>query len=170
MMKPLRISLLVKLSGWLLGGVLTILPGVAQANAIWPPAVYFHTLAVWWVIAASLILEFVLHLVFLRLSVLHLARIVIVSNLASALIGLLLTWPLVFWEDGVTRLAAMAPVSIFSVLFIIFALNVLVEYVIAIRWAQVKNSYSTFGSFFLANAASYGLIVWVALSGILSET
>ena len=64
----------------------------------------------------------------------------------------------------------MAPSSIFLVLFTIFALNVLVEYGVAVLWLKISRSYTSLVAFILANAASYGLIVCVALSGILSET
>jgi hypothetical protein len=152
------------------GGVLVLSSSLADANVIWPPAVYYSTLAVWWVIAGGLVAEFVLHLLVLRMPFLPLARVVVLSNLASTAIGLVLTWPLVFWEVGVTRLAAMAPLSIFATLFVIFLVNIGVEYVVAVRWLRVKRSNTAIASFLLANTVSYGLVVWVALSGVLSGT
>lgn len=148
--------------------LLSALP--AQANVVWPPAVYFYTIAVWWVIAGGLIMEFVVHFLVLRMTAYPLARMVVLSNLASALIGLLLTWPLVFWEIGVTRLAAMGPAAIVGVLVVIFAVNVLVEYLVGLRWLGVQRSGRSLASFVLANTASYALVVWVALSGVLGDT
>jgi len=157
-----------RLLGWLLGCVLISFPWAVQANVIWPPAVYFYTLAVWWVVAVGLLLEFVAHFLVLRMPVVPLTRIVVASNFASALIGFVLTWPLVFWESGVTQLAAMAPSSIFLVLFIIFALNIAIEYAASVRRLKLQKSNSALGSFIIANALSYGFVIWVALSGILS--
>lgn len=151
-------------------GVLLLSSSLAFANVIWPPAVYYYTLAVWWVIAGGLIAEFILHLLVLRMPLVPLARMVVLSNLASTVIGLVLTWPLVFWEVGVTRLAALAPLSIFGTLLVIFLVSVGVEYVVAVRWLQVKRSTAAIASFVLANVVSYGLVAWVALSGVLSGT
>lgn len=170
MMKRSSSKVRTALSGWLAGCVLISFSLATQANVIWPPAVYFYTLAVWWVVAVGLLLEFIVHLLVLRMALVPLGWMVVVSNLASALIGLLLTWPFVFWESGVTRLAAMAPVSIFTVLFAIFVLNVVIEYAVSVRWLRVQKSNTALGSFILANALSYGLVIWVALSGILSGT
>jgi hypothetical protein len=108
----------------ILGGALLLYPLFAYANVIWPPAVYYYTLAVWWVVAGGLIAEFMLHLLVLRMPAPSLAKVVVVSNLASTLIGLILTWPLVFWEIGVSRLATMAPFSIFATLAVILVVNI----------------------------------------------
>lgn len=171
MIKHLLLEIVRHATRWcVVGGALVLSPLLAYSNVIWPPAVYYYTLAVWWVIAGGLIVEFVLHLLVLRMPVLPLARVVVLSNLASTLIGLMLTWPLVFWEAGVTRLAAMAPLSIFATLFVIFLVNIGVEYVVAIRWLRVKRSNTAIASFLLANTVSYGLVIWVALSGVLSGT
>lgn len=157
------------LASVLVGGVL-LAASAAQANVVWPPAVYFYTIAVWWVIAGGLIVEFVVHFLVLQMAAYPLARMVILSNLASTLIGLLLTWPLVFWEVGVTRLAAIGLPAIVGVLVVIFVVNVLVEYLVGLRWLGVQRNRRALVSFALANAGSYALVVWVALSGALADT
>jgi hypothetical protein len=64
----------------------------------------------------------------------------------------------------------MAPLSIFATLAVIFVVNTVIEYVVAVRWLRVQKSKTAIGSFLLANTASYGLVVWVSVSGILSGT
>lgn len=142
-----------------LAGALLLFPTAAFANFFWPPALYYYGATVWWAVPAGLVAEYVILYSFLRLSSYRLLKVVILANVASALVGFLVTWPMVFWEQGIEALVHGKTLSILFIAALIFLANVSVEYIVSIKWLEVSRQRAAVIGFVAANAASFVILV-----------
>lgn len=142
-----------------LAGALLLFPTAALANFFWPPALYYYGVTVWWAVPAGLAAEYVILYPFLRLSPHRLLKVVILVNVASALVGFLVTWPMVFWEQGIEVLVHGKTLSILLIVALIFLVNVSVEYIVSSRWLGVSRQRVAVIGFVVANAASFVVLV-----------
>jgi len=136
----------------------------AFANFFWPPALYYYGFTVWWAVPVGLAVEYIILLPFLRLSGLHLLKIVVLANLASAFIGFIATWPAVYWEKGVGALVKGGTFSVVSIVALIFVVNVTIEYFVSVNWLNVPRRTSNVVGFVVANLASFAVLVMAGFS------
>ena len=138
------------------------LPAVAFANFAWPPAFYYLSFSLWWVVLSGLAVEFAVHVVCLRTSMTKTLTLTLISNLASALFGFVVTWPTTFYERGIDLLVPLGIVGILGTVVLIFAVNVATEYQVAVRLLGTTRTRRTLLSFVAGNALSFAIVVYAA--------
>jgi len=149
-----RIALITVSAGVLLA------PTRAAANFVWPPALYYYSFTRWWVVIAGLAVEAAVYAIWLRLSVRKALTVSIATNAASAALGFVALWPVLFYEPGITlALQLPGPVSIVLIALLIILLNVAVEYWVATRWCTVSRNLTAMGNVVLANILSFVLVL-----------
>lgn len=157
----------------LISAALLIFPTITLANFVWPPALYYYGATVWWAIPAGLVAEYLILLPCLHLRPLRLLKVVVITNVVSALVGLVAAGPVVFWvqHGGVFALVDIFPISIWFyqgliwiIAVLVFSLNIFIEYFVAIRWLGIsRNKISLFG-FIGANSVSFVILVAAGIS------
>lgn len=136
----------------------------AYANFIWPPALYFSSFLLWWVVPVGLLIEYAVLQLFLRFTANKTAKIVFITNAVSALIGFVVTYPITFYGQGIDYLAKndffIGPIA-FILLFSLFILvfNIAIELVTAIKLFHIEVNRKTVSAFALANILSFAVIV-----------
>ena len=150
----------------LIAGALFLAPTAAFANFFWPPALYYYGATVWWAVPAGLVAEWILLFPFVRRPPMELVKIVLIANAASALVGFLVTWPLVFWERGIEALVKGGFLSVLLIAALIFVLNVAIEYAVSVKWLGVPRKGVALIGYVLANAASFAILVAAGLSAL----
>lgn len=137
-----------------------LIPGVAAANFVWPPALYYYSFTQWWVVVAGLGVEAAVYVFGLKASVRRAVGVSLVTNAASAALGFLVTWPVVFYERGIELVfRTLGGVSVFAIAVLVVALNIVLEYWVAVRWCSLPRSRPVVGNVVLANLLSFVLIV-----------
>jgi hypothetical protein len=139
-------------------GVL-LMPTAAVANFVWPPALYYYSFTRWWVVVGGLALEALVYAIWLRPSFRKAVTTSLAAN-ASAAIGFLALWPILFYEPGIAlalRLPGAVPIVGIAVLIIV--LNVAVEYWVATRWCNVPRTRAALGNVVIANVLSFVLVL-----------
>jgi hypothetical protein len=119
---------------------------------------------VWWAVPCGLAAEYLVLFPFLHKSARELMKLVAITNVASAVIGFLVTWPLVFWDKGIEVLVHGEFLAVVSVAIVIFAVNVAIEYVVALKWLNVSRQGFAVLGFLIANAASFAILVAAGFS------
>lgn len=140
----------------------------AYANFIWPPALYFSSFSLWWVVPVGLLIEYAVLQLFLRFPVKKTARIVLITNAVSALMGFVLTYPITFYGQGIDCIAKnnffIGPTAfIISFSLFILVLNITIELVTAIKLFHVEFTRKAVSAFAVANILSFAVIVLGAL-------
>lgn len=143
--------------------ILLLAPIPAFANFFWPPALYYGGLTVWWAIPAGLGVECLILSPIYNLPRSRLFRVVLIANFASAVVGIIATWPVVFWEKGVDAFVNYES-AIFGIIALIFVGNVLIEYTVSVRWLGIPRGTDTLGSLFIANMISFIILVATGLT------
>ena len=100
---------------------LPLYPSVALANFIWPPTMMYAGLRSWWIIPVTLGIEFLFYRFGFKLPTQKAAVVTVVTNMASAAVGLVTVAPFfangvgwMFMFHGASRLAIvfLAPVAL----------------------------------------------------------
>ena len=138
----------------------------AIANFFWPPALYFYGASVWWAVPVGLVAEYCILLPFLRIPPVRVLVVVILSNAGSAISGFVALWPVVFWETGIESVIGGRTVSVLLIVGTLFALNVVVEYWLAVRWLGVPRRRAAVVGFICANAVSFLVLFTAGLSSL----
>lgn len=152
------------------GLVALLTPAVAAANFFWPPALYYYSFTQWWVVVAGLGVEAAVAVFSLKLSVRKAIGVSVVTNAISAVLGFLATWPVVFYEGGIDlAVRTLGGISIVAIVAVVVALNIAVEYWVAVRLCCLPRSRRVIGNVVVANLLSFMLIVvsiptWFTLS------
>lgn len=134
-------------------------PEVALANFVWPPALYYYSFTKWWIVVSGLSIEAAVYVFGLKTSVRRAFRVSLVTNGASAALGFVVTWPVVFYERGI-ELALNSPrLSVLGIVVLIVALNIVVEYCVAATWCSLARSRAVIGNVIVANLLSFALVV-----------
>ena len=139
-------------------------PSLVHANFAWPPAFYYLSFQLWWVVASGLLVEFATHQIFVQSNPVRTLIVTVASNLASALLGFIVTWPATFYEPGINILAYGAPLSVFLIVGLILALNIVIEYEVACRLLDYSRSRRVLLSFVVANVLSFAIVVFAAIN------
>ena len=142
--------------------LLLSLPAAAIANFAWPPAFYYLCFSLWWVVLSGLAVEFAVHVACLRTSMWKAIALTLISNLTSALFGFVVTWPTTFYERGIDLLVRLGTVGILGTAVLIFAVNVVTEYQVAVRLLGTTRTRRTLLSFVAGNALSFAIVVYAA--------
>ena len=145
----------------------------AYADFIWPPALYFISFSLWWVVPIGLLMEFAVIQLFLRLRISKTVQIVLITNAVSAITGFIVTYPVTFYGRGIdylTRTKFIIGPLAFLILFSLFilALNITVELLAATKLLRVEFNRKTVTAFTVANILSFAVIVFGA-SNLLSD-
>ena len=148
----------------LLAATLLLIPISAFANFFWPPALYYAGTTVWWGVPAGLVAESFILYPFFGLPPLKLFKVVLLSNVASAVVGFLATWPMIFWEQGIEFLAHGALISVLGIVALIFVGNVFIEYIVSVKWLGVPRQRNTLRAVFAANAVSFVILAIAGFS------
>ena len=136
------------------------MPGVAVANFVWPPALYYYSFTKWWVVVAGLGVEAAVYVFGLKASLRRAIGVSLVTNAVSAALGFLVTWPLVFYGPGVElAMKSLGGLSVLGIAVLIVALNIVVEYWVAVRWCSLPRSRAVIGNVIVANLLSFVLVV-----------
>ena len=138
-------------------GVL-LMPTLAAANFVWPPALYYYSFTRWWVVAGGLAIETSVYLIWLRLPLRKAVTLSLATNAVSAAIGVFALWPILFYEPGID-LALRMPGAIGLIAIIIIVLNICIEYWVAIRWCGVPRTRTVLWNVVAANLLSFALVV-----------
>jgi len=133
----------VSLIGWLT-------PAAAAANFFWPPALYYYSFTKWRVVVAGLAIEAAAYVVGLRLAVRKAIVVAVVTKIVSAGLGFVVTWPVVFYWRGVEFLFQAfgeAPFQwiVAAIVAFIVALNITVEYWVAVLWCGIPPARNSKG-------------------------
>lgn len=113
----------------------------------------------WWAIPAGLTVEYLILYPILRLPTLQLTKVIVISNLASAFIGYIATWPAVFWEKGILFFIDYEIWSVSLIAILIFSVNVAIEYFVSVYWFQVQRKTSNLVGYIAANLVSFVILV-----------
>lgn len=145
------------------GGLLGLLfPAAAKANFLWPPALYFAGATIWWAIPAGLAAEILILTPFLFREFDRIVPIMVVANLVSAVLGFVLTWPLVYWDVGIELMVNLRAFGILLTFMITIAINILIEYWVLSRWYAIARGKVLAVGLMLANIASFLILVTAA--------
>lgn len=151
---------------FLLASLLIVRAVGVQANWAWPPALYFGGATLWWAVPAGLAAEWILLFPFLHKSPREVSKIVLMSNAASAIVGLITLWPVVYWDRGISTLARSQEIFLISfpsILLLIVVINVAIEYGVSARWLGVsRKGYALLG-YVLANVASFLILMYAGI-------
>jgi hypothetical protein len=136
------------------------MPTAAAANFVWPPALYYYSFTRSWVVVGGLALEALVYAIWLRPALLKAVATSLAANAASAAIGFIALWPLLFYEPGIS-LALQLPgaVAVIGICVLIIVVNVVVEYWVATRWCTLPRTRAALGSVTIANVLSFLLVV-----------
>jgi hypothetical protein len=142
-----------------IAGVL-VMPTAAVANFVWPPALYYYSFTRWWVVVGGLALEALVYAIWLRPSFRKAVTTSLAANAASAAIGFVALWPLLFYEPGIS-LALRLPgaVAVIAIAILIIIVNVAVEYWVATRWCTLPRTRAALGNVAVANVLSFLLVL-----------
>ncbi|MGH6864840.1 MAG: hypothetical protein ACREDO_01350 [Methyloceanibacter sp.] len=151
---------------WLLALFLAALPSPALANVVFPALMLSGRLLAWWVVALSLLIEFLFVRAAFRLSPLNAALATLAANAVSAAIGLfLLPYIGMVTEPGIshTGLADLTGFETFGVASWLLAyllgvgLNLAIELLVYRFGYRLKIDARAFWLILLANAITVGL-------------
>ena len=135
-------------------------PVVAVANFFWPPALYYYSFTRWWVVVGGLAVEAAVYAISLRLSLRKAMGLSLLANAVSAGVGVVALWPVVFYEHGIDlAIRALGTVSILAIAVLVIALNIGVEYWVAVGWFSLPRSRRVLGNVVLANLLSFVLVI-----------
>ena len=146
---------------WALTAALWSAPAIASANFFWPPALYFYSLGVWWVVPVGLLTEAALLSWTVQRPLQDLFLPTALANAASAFVGFVVTYPLVFWEPGVEwAVLAVSESRVFwlpvvGTLSIVLAINVGVEHRILRQALALSGAPRLLFAVLAANVASF---------------
>jgi len=124
----------------------------------------------------GIVLEWLVVKLALRFEVAYTTKLIVVTNLASALIGFMVMYPIAFFEPGMNFVAGMikliGPIAafVFMPLFslLILVLNTVVELHVAHHLYSMKLTTKAKLSFIFANVLSMG-VVFIGVSQLVAK-
>ena len=146
-------------SRFLVTPLLIVFPTIVYANFAWPPAFYMYTYAIWWVVLSSLLIEGLVYFKGLNLPFKKAVLATLAMNFGSAVGGVAFS----FGSSVVIYIEVLLIPLFWISAPLIYAITVIIEYLVAVKIFQVPKSKRTLIVIGLANIPTVSLAIWQTL-------
>lgn len=135
---------------------LLISPAVAWADFAWPPAFYFASYRIWWVIASGLSIEWIVYYLAWRRSLWATTKLTLGVNAVSALGGAIYSYGSMAFMASPN----LAVAFIWSSPLLILGITVLMEYWAGVLLFALPRTWRTVWVFVAANVPSVAIAIY----------
>jgi hypothetical protein len=135
---------------------LLMLPAMARADFAWPPAFYFASYSIWWVVVSGLIIEWIVYYLAWRRTLWATTKVTLGVNAVSALGGAIYSYgSMVFVSPP-----RLAIAFLWSSPMLILGVTVLLEYWAGVLLFALPRTWRTIWVFVGANVPSVAIAIF----------
>jgi hypothetical protein len=136
--------------------LLLISPAAAWADFAWPPAFYFASYSIWWVVASGLLIEWIVYYFAWRRALWATTKLTLGVNAVSALGGAIYSYGSVMFATS----PKLAMAFIWSSPLLILGITVLLEYWAGVLLFALPRTWRTVLVFVVANVLSVAIAIY----------